>query len=108
MSFREFDLRKAQQDFGLTIDTNQPLFFAVRPVPISDSLTHFWVQDRREQPDKVKHFFGRVVAPEGGIQVFTLGGKISELLEIDIWCQCCMELRQLRIIAALRSALAMQ
>ena len=42
MSFREFDLPKAQQDFALTIDTTRPLFSAVRPVPISDSLAHFW------------------------------------------------------------------
>ena len=42
MSFREFDLRKAQQDFALTLDTNQPLFSAVRSVRISDSLAHFW------------------------------------------------------------------
>ena len=42
MSFREFDLPKAKQDFGLTLDTNQPLFSAVRPVRISESLAHFW------------------------------------------------------------------
>ena len=42
MSFREFDLPKAQQDFKLAINTNQPLFSAVAPVLISDSLAHFW------------------------------------------------------------------
>lgn len=43
MSFREFDLLKAQQDFGLTLDTNRSLFAAVPPVPISESLARFWV-----------------------------------------------------------------
>jgi len=42
MSFRDFDLPKAQQDFGLSLDTNRSLFAAVVPVPISESLARFW------------------------------------------------------------------
>jgi hypothetical protein len=42
MSFRDFDLPKAQQDFGLTLDANRSLFPTVSPVPISDSLVRFW------------------------------------------------------------------
>ena len=42
MSFREFDLPKAQHDFGLTLDTNRSLFTAVMPVAVSDSLVRFW------------------------------------------------------------------
>ena len=42
MSFREFDLPKAQQDFGLTLDTNRSLFAAVPPVTVSETLTRFW------------------------------------------------------------------
>ena len=42
MSFRDFDLAKAQQDFGLTLATSQPLFPAVLPVAISEGLRQFW------------------------------------------------------------------
>jgi hypothetical protein len=42
MSFRDFDLPKAQQDFGLTLATSQPLFANVLPVPISEGLRQFW------------------------------------------------------------------
>jgi hypothetical protein len=38
MSFRNFTLPKAQQDFGLTTDTSQRLFTAVVPVPLSEPL----------------------------------------------------------------------
>lgn len=46
MSYREFDLPKAQSDFGLTLDTTRSLFAAVPPVVISESLAQFW-QDYR-------------------------------------------------------------
>jgi hypothetical protein len=42
MSYREFDLPKAQQDFGLTLDTTRSLFAATAPVAISESLARFW------------------------------------------------------------------
>ncbi len=42
MSFRDFDLPKAQQDFALTLATSQPLFSGVVPVPISEGLRQFW------------------------------------------------------------------
>jgi hypothetical protein len=42
MSFRDFDLPRAQLDFGLTLDTNRPLFASVSPVRVSESLTLFW------------------------------------------------------------------
>lgn len=43
MSFRDFDLPRAQQDFGLTLATSQPLFANVPAVPISEGLRQFWV-----------------------------------------------------------------
>ncbi|HEX5271192.1 MAG TPA: hypothetical protein VFW33_11915 [Gemmataceae bacterium] len=41
MSFRDFNLPKVQQDFGLTTDTTQQLFADVRPVPLSEALRHY-------------------------------------------------------------------
>ncbi len=42
MSFQDFDLPKALQDFGLTLDTMRSLFEAIHPVPISSGLAQFW------------------------------------------------------------------
>lgn len=42
MTFREFDLPKAQRDVGLTPNTTRALFAAVLPVPASESLVRFW------------------------------------------------------------------
>jgi hypothetical protein len=42
LSYREFDLPKAQQDFELILDTTRSLFAAVPPVAVSESLTRFW------------------------------------------------------------------
>jgi hypothetical protein len=41
MSFRDFTLPKVQQDFGLALDTSQPLFAGVAPVPLSETLRRF-------------------------------------------------------------------
>jgi hypothetical protein len=42
MSFRDFDLPRAQRDFGLTLATSQPLFASVPAVSISEGLRQFW------------------------------------------------------------------
>jgi hypothetical protein len=42
MSFRDFDLYRAQQDFGLSLDTTKSLFAEIAPVLISESLANFW------------------------------------------------------------------
>lgn len=42
MSFREFDLPKAQRDFDLTLGAAEPLFAAVAAVPISTGLAGYW------------------------------------------------------------------
>lgn len=42
MSYGEFDLLKAQQEFGLTLDTTRSLFAAVAPQAVSESLRRFW------------------------------------------------------------------
>src|SRR5438128_755768 len=42
MSFRDFDLPKAQEDFGLSLVTTPSLFADVPPVPISTGLAQFW------------------------------------------------------------------
>jgi hypothetical protein len=41
MSFRDFTLPKAQQDFALATDTSQQLFASVAPVPLSDTLRRY-------------------------------------------------------------------
>jgi hypothetical protein len=41
VSFRDFTLPKAQQDFGLTTDTTNQLFAGVKPVPLSEALRHY-------------------------------------------------------------------
>jgi hypothetical protein len=43
MSFRDFDLRTAQSDFGLSLTSNQSLFASVSAVAISEGLRQFWV-----------------------------------------------------------------
>lgn len=42
MSFQDFDLPRAERDFGLTIDTTGSLFPDVAPAPISEGLRQFW------------------------------------------------------------------
>ena len=42
MSFRDFDLPKIQQDFGLAISMTVSLFGEVTPVPISVELANYW------------------------------------------------------------------
>ena len=42
MCFRDFTLLQVQQEFGLTTDATQPLFAAVLPVPLSQTLAHYF------------------------------------------------------------------
>ena len=42
MSFRDFDLPRAENDFGLGVDTTKSLFPGIPRVPITDELAEFW------------------------------------------------------------------
>lgn len=44
MSFRDFDLPRVRQEFGLDARGDRRLFVDVAPVPISDGLARYWAQ----------------------------------------------------------------
>ena len=65
MSFRDFDLAKAREEFNLSVDMTQSLFDAVLPVALSPSLVAYW-DDFRQLGLALKSEKGRselLVAP---------------------------------------------